>query len=73
MLTRLCEYICDLFFSDKNVFFLIFSQNIDCGFSFEPPHSNEYPYLVMRKMDTPVKPSFTTKRGSNNYPKFGTI
>ena len=45
----------------------ISAQNIDCGYSLEPPRrggSNEYPqymfYAVIRKiMYTPVNPSFT--------------
>ena len=47
--------------------FHISAQNIDCGYSLEPPRrggSNEYPqsmfYAVIRKiMYTPVNPSFT--------------
>ena len=47
--------------------FYISVQNIDCGYSLEPPRrggSNEYPqfmfYAVIRKvMYTPVNPSFT--------------
>ena len=47
--------------------FRISAQNIDCGYSLEPPRrggSNEYPqsmfYAVIRKiMYTPVNPSFT--------------
>ena len=47
--------------------FHITAQNIDCGYSLEPPRrggSNEYPqsmfYAVIRKiMYTPVNPSFT--------------
>ena len=47
--------------------FHISVQNIDCGYSLEPPRwggSNEYPqsmfYAVIRKiMYTPVNPSFT--------------
>ena len=45
----------------------IFAQNIDCGYSLEPPRrggSNEYPQSIfwaeIRKiMFTPVNPSFT--------------
>ena len=48
-------------------FFHISAQNIDCGYSLEPPRrggSNEYPqYMFLsrnkKKMYTPVKPSFT--------------
>ena len=47
--------------------FLISAQNIDCGYSLEPPHrggSNEYPqsmfWAEIRKiMFTPLNPSFT--------------
>ena len=47
--------------------FLISAQNIDCGYSLEPPHqggSNKYPqsmfWAEIRKiMYTPVNPSFT--------------
>ena len=56
------------FFQIKNSdIFHISAQNIDCGYSLEPPRrggSNEYPqsmfYAVIRKiMYTPVNPSFT--------------
>ena len=51
----------------KLIFFLIFAQKIDCGYSLEPPRrggSNEYPQSIfwakIRKiMYTPVNPSFT--------------
>ena len=55
-------------FSDKNPdIFHISTQNIDCGYSLEPPRrggSNEYPQSMLfskiRKiMYTPVNPSFT--------------
>ena len=55
-------------FSDKNsVIFHISAQNIDCGYSLEPPRrggSNEYPQSLFRAeirkiMYTPVNPSFT--------------
>ena len=47
--------------------FHFFAQNIDCGYSLEPPHrggSNEYPqsmfWAEIRKIIyTPVNPSFT--------------
>ena len=50
------------------IFFHISAQNIDCGYSLEPPRrggSNEYPQYIfcaeIRKiMYTPVNPSFTT-------------
>ena len=38
--------IVKLGFTGVNIIFLISAQNIDCGFSLEPPHrgsSNEYP------------------------------
>ena len=48
-------------------FFYISAQNIDCGYSLEPPRrggSNEYPQSVFEQkeekiMYTPVNPSFT--------------
>ena len=59
-----------MYFSDwKNViFFLIFAQNIDCGYTLEPPQwggSNEYPTIyvleqkIRKKMYTPVNPRFS--------------
>ena len=46
--------------------FHIFAQNIDCGYSLEPPRrggSNEYPQSMFlsrnKKMYTPVNPNFT--------------
>ena len=72
--TRPFKYI-DYFTTKKNEnfqiknsdIFLISAQNIDCGYSLEPPRrggSNEYPQYMfsskMRKiMYTPVNPSFT--------------
>ena len=55
-------------FSDKNSYmFHISAQNIDCGYSLEPPRrgSNEYHNLcfwaeIRKIMYTPVNPSFTT-------------
>ena len=55
-------------FSVKNSdIFHIFAQNIDCGYSLEPPRrggSNEYPQSMFlsrnkKKMYTPINPSFT--------------
>ena len=55
-------------FSDKNSDIVhISAQNIDCGYSLEPPRrggSNEYPQSMFlsrkkKKMYTPVNPSFT--------------
>ena len=69
-------------FSDKNCwyfFFHISSQNIDRGYSLEPPRrggSNEYPQSmffskIRKNMYTPVNPSFTIEkwglRGSKLY------
>ena len=54
--------------SDKNSYiFHISAQNIDCGYSLEPPHrggSNEYHNVcfwaeIKKIMNTPVIPSFT--------------
>ena len=72
--TRLFKYM-ESFTSKKTKIFQIknsdifhiFGQNIDCGYSLEPPRrggSNEYPqsmfYAETRKiMYTPVNPSFT--------------
>ena len=50
----------------KNIF-LIFAQNIDCGYTLEPPHrggSNEYPQSMLwsknkKNRYTPAYPSFT--------------
>ena len=59
-------------FSDKNSdFFLISAQNIDCGYSLEPPRrggSNKYPqsmfWAEIRKiMYTPVNPIYYIKVG----------
>ena len=52
---------------DSDIFH-ISSQNIDCGYSLEPPRrggSNEYPQCMFRVeirkiMYTPVNPNFTT-------------
>ena len=51
----------NLKFSDKNAdSFHIFAQNIDCGYSLEPPHRSIYVLAEIRKiMYTPVNPSFT--------------
>ena len=48
-------------------FFHIFAQNIDCGYTLEPPQgggSNEYPQSMFwsknkKKKYTPVNPSFS--------------
>ena len=70
--TRLFKYIVNFTtnkktFQIKNSIFHISAQNIDCGYSLEPPRrggSNEYPqsmFLSRNKkiMYTPVNPSFT--------------
>ena len=52
----------------KLMFFLIFPQNIDCGYTLELPHrggSNEYPQSMFwgknkKKRYTPAYPSFAT-------------
>ena len=44
-------YIVNLWFLGVYIIFLIFAQNIDCGYSLEPPRrggSNEYPQSVFR-------------------------
>ena len=51
----------------KKDIFLIFAQNIDCGYTFEPPRrggSNEYPQSMFwsknkKNMCTPANPSFS--------------
>ena len=58
----------NLNFSDKNsdIFFHISAQNIDCGYSLEPPHrggSNEYPQSMFLSRNEknnvyPCKPQF---------------
>ena len=69
--TRLFEYI-ETFtsknrkFSDKKLIFYISAQNIDCGYSLEPPRrgaTNEYPqsmFLSRNKKNNiyPCKPEF---------------
>ena len=72
--TRLFKYIENFTskhwnFSDKNsdFFFHISAENIDCGYSLEPPRrggSNEYPQSmfsadIWKIMYIPVNPSFT--------------
>ena len=58
-------------FSDKNSdIFLIFAQNIDCGFSLEPPHpavlTSTHNLCIVSKirkiMYTPVNPRFTIEK-----------
>ena len=86
--TRLFKYIENVTiknwkFSDKNSDILHTSaQNIDCGYSLEPPRrggSNEYHNLcflaeIRKLMYTPVNPSFTIQkrglRGSKFYSLF---
>ena len=54
-------------FSRKRDIFLIFAQNIDCGYTLEPPRrggSNEYPQSMFRSRNkknryTPAYPSFS--------------
>ena len=59
-------------FSDKILtFFHISAQNVDCGYSLEPPHrggSNEYPQSMFSNKNKknnvyPVNPSFTVYNG----------
>ena len=52
---------------EKIDIFLIFAQNIDCGYTLEPPRrggSNEYPQSMFcsknkKNMYTPANPSFS--------------
>ena len=62
-----------------DIFFLIYAQNIDCGYSLEPPRrggSNEYPqsmFLSVNKKNNvyPYKPQFyyikVGFKGGQNY------
>ena len=63
-------------FQTKNIDIVhIFAQNIDCGYSLEPPHrggSNEYPQSMflsrnMKNNVYPCKPQFYYIRGSKLY------
>ena len=57
-----------IFCGKKNDIFLIFAQNIDCGYTLEPPRrgrggSNEYPQSMFWSQNkknryTPAYPSF---------------
>ena len=75
-ITKTCLFIYTENFTTKNEnfqikisdIFHISAQNIDCGYSLEPPRrggSNEYPQSMLlnsnkkKKMYTPVNPSFT--------------
>ena len=62
--------------------FLIFAQNIDCGYTLEPPQrggSNEYPQSMFwsknkKNMYTRVNPSFTIfKWGVRGYTLHGHV
>ena len=62
--------------------FLIFPQNIDRGYTLEPPQeggSNEYPQSMfwsknVKKMYTPVHPSFTIQKwGVRGYSLHGLV
>ena len=62
--------------------FLIFAQNIDCGYTLEPPHrcgSNEYPQSMFSSknkkiMNTPVNPIFSIlKWGVRGYTLHGHV
>ena len=73
------QYIAKIFlvvkmkiFTGKNlILFLIFAQNIDCGYTLEPPRrggSNEYPQSMFwsknkKNRFTPAYPSFSIKVG----------
>ena len=58
------------FSAEKIDIFLIFAQNIDCGYSLEPPRrggSNEYPQSMFwsknkKNRYTPANPSFTIQK-----------
>ena len=49
--------------------FDICAQNIDCGYSLEPPHLGncvKYPQFMLRAKYTPVNPSFTMQKWGSN-------
>ena len=59
--------------------FLIFAQNIDCGYSLELPRSNEYPQSMFwgknkKNRYTPAYPSFAIQKwGSGEYTLHGHV
>ena len=62
--------------------FLIFAQNIDCGYTLEPPRrggSNEYPQSMFwgknkKNRYTPAYPSFTIEKwGIRGYTLYGNV
>ena len=64
------------------IFFLIFAQNIDCGYTLEPPRrggSNEYPQSMFwsknkKNRYTPAYPSFAIEKwGSRGYTLHGHV
>ena len=70
-------------FQQKNVdIFLIFAQNIDCGYTLEPPRrggSNEYPQAMFwsknkKNRYTPAYPSSAIQKwGSGGYTLHGQV
>ena len=51
--------------------FLVFAQNIDCGYPLEPPQCFK---AKMRKMYIPVNPSFTIRKwGVRGYLSNGRV
>ena len=70
------------FHQKKFDIFLIFAQNIDCGYTLEPPRrggSNEYPQSMFwsknkKNRYTPAYPSFTIQKwGSRGYTYHGHV
>ena len=70
------------FSAEKIDIFLIFAQNIDCGYSLEPPRrggSNEYPQSMFwsknkKNRYTPANPSFTIQKwGLRGYSLHGHV
>ena len=66
--TEIFKVVKNEIFHQKNLdIFLIFAQNIDCGYTLEPPRrggSNEYPQSMFwsknkKNRYTPANPSFT--------------
>ena len=72
----------DNFQSKKFDIFLIFAQNIDCGYTLEPPRrggSNEYPQSMFwsknkKNRYTPAYPSFSKQKwGLRGYTLHGHV
>ena len=52
----------EIFIGGKNDIFNIFAQNIDCGYTLEPPRrggSNKYPQSIFRGKNKKIGVTFT--------------